>query len=188
LNSIAAISLLLLCLALVLRLFKARRAWRQSEAPWPLYAKRLRGNPEQELHQRLVAALPRHIVMSRVPLASVLGVKQGFKPATWTKRLRALQYDFVVCTRDSGVLAAIALDDGSRNGAAQLCHDQRIERASAAAGVLLLRWHTKALPDQAQIQAALGEPLTQFFEEVASSANQSWWPPIAGNKRDPSQG
>jgi hypothetical protein len=84
------------------------------------------------------------------------------------------------------VLAAIALDVDAQDGPVLTRRDLAIERASAAAGIRLLRWQARALPDQAQIQAALGEPLTQFLEEVPSIANHSWWPPLATSRQDPS--
>ncbi len=177
---------LLLCAALVGYIFQRRSAWRHAKAPWPLYAKRPRSNPHQVLHQRLVAALPGHTVMACVPLVSVLGIRPGFDQTAWTRRLHGLQYDFVVCARDVHVLAAIALEDVPDSGAAQT-RRLTVERASAAAGIRLLHWQSRALPDPAEIQATLGVPLTQFFEDVPASANQSWWPALTQAERDASQ-
>lgn len=129
--------------------------------------------------------MPGHIVLSRVPVANVLGVKPGFDLAAWTRRLRHLQYDYVVCTKDASVLAVIQLEDSRSSGKSPTLSDLTKERATVAAGVRLLRWQARAFPDQAEIQTALGEPLTQFFEEFTSSANQSWWPPLSSARRNP---
>jgi hypothetical protein len=130
-----------------------------------------------------VTALPGFIVLSNVPVTSVLGVRHGHDSQTWTRRVRHLQYDFVVCSPDTTTLVAIQLEDSVRSEK-DLTNADRIKRASNAAGVRLLRWHARALPQHTEIQTEFGVPLTHVFEEVASSANQSWWPPIASARRD----
>ena len=183
-NPFAIASLLLLCLALVLHSAQQRKAWRTSEAPWPLYARMPLVGPEQVLYQRLVTALPEHSVLRGVPLPDVLGVKRGHNTEIWTRRIRHLQYDFVVCSKDATVLVAIALEGGVFGGKDRASADLIKERASIAAGVRLLHWQARALPEHAEIQAVFGVPLTQVFEEEASSANQSWWPLISGVGRN----
>jgi len=171
LNHFVTLALLLLCVALVIHLTQRRNAWRKSDVPWPFYAKRPLSTPDQVLYQRLVTALPGHIVLSRVPLKSVLGVRPGADLASWSRRLRHLRYDYVVCARDVSVLAAIELDDSARTGKPLTAAEETKERATASAGIRLLRWQTSALPDQAQIQAAFGRPLTQTLTEAAGNAD-----------------
>jgi hypothetical protein len=183
-NPFAIASLLLFCLALALRLAARRNAWRAPDAAWPYYARRPLVGPAQHLYQRLVTALPGFIVLSNVPVPSLLGVRRGHDSRTWTRRVRHLQYDFVVCSPDATTLVAIQLDDNTRSDKT-LTHADRIkQRASNAAGVRLLHWQASALPEHTEIQTAFGVPLTHVFEEVASSANQSWWPPISSARRD----
>lgn len=184
LNLPALILVLLLCVLLVLRLSRRRKAWHSANAVWPFYAKRALASPGQVLYHRLVSALPGHLILCGVDLPDVLGVRRGFDAAAWNKRIRHLRYDFVVCTADARVLAAIELDDPSRQVGGTR-PDPVKERASAAAGMRLLHWQAKALPDQAQIQEAFGAPPLPFFESPAASANQSWWPPVAGTGRNP---
>ena len=185
-NPLVLLLVLLLCALLLLRLSQRRRARRAGRGPWPFYAKRPLASPEQVLYQRLVSALPGCMVLSGVELSSVLGVKRGADLARWNKRIRHLRYDFVVCARDATVLAAIDLEDTASRSAGDSARADRIKgRASAAAGVRLLRWQARALPDQAAIEAAFGELQMPFFEEIASSANQSWWPPISSAARHP---
>ena len=66
--------------------------------------------PEQLLYHRLVRALPEHIVLAQVQASRVLGVKKGYRFHEWSNRINRLSYDFVVCGKDSTVIAAIELD------------------------------------------------------------------------------
>ena len=122
--------------------------------PWPFYAKRPLTQPEQVLYHRLIAALPEHIVLAQVQVSRVLGVKKGFNFHEWNNRINRLSYDFVVCKKDSTVLAAIELDDKSHEAANRAETDRKKDKATVDAGIRLIRWQVKALPDQVAIQAA----------------------------------
>ena len=148
--------LLLFALA-VLVILKKRGLPAAADGPWPFYAKRPLSQPEQVLYHRLVKALPEHIVLAQVQVSRVLGVKKGFKFNEWNNRINRLSYDFVVCTKDSTVLAAVELDEKSHETASRAETDQKKDKATSSAGVRLIRWHVKALPDQAAIQAAFSE-------------------------------
>jgi very-short-patch-repair endonuclease len=124
---------------------------------WPFYVKRPLSQPEQVLYHRLVKALPEHIVLAQVQVTRVLGIKKGFNFHEWNNRINRLSYDFVVCAKDSTVLAAIELDDGSHNSAKRAETDRKKEQATAAAGVRLIRWHVKSLPDHMAIVSAVAE-------------------------------
>ena len=125
------------------------------------------------------------MVLSDVALCSVLGVKRGSDPGTWTRRIRHLRYDFVVCASDATVLAAIEVEDSGRKPDAVAGAAALKAQVSAQAGLRLLHWKAKALPNPAQIQAMFGVPLTQIFDDGASSANQSWWPSLSSAMRQP---
>jgi hypothetical protein len=152
--------LLLVALAVIVLLALKKSGVLQSShaGPWPFHAKRPLTQPEQVLYHRLVAALPEHIVLAQVQVSRVLGVKKGFNVHEWNNRINRLSYDFVVCTKDSTVVAAIELDDKSHEAAARAVADRRKEKATSDAGVRLIRWHVRALPDQAAILAALAGP------------------------------
>ena len=141
----------------VLVILKKRGLLGSSNGPWPFYAKRPLSQPEQVLYHRLVKALPDHIVLAQVQVSRVLGVKKGFKFHEWNNRINRLSYDFVVCTKDSTVLAAIELDDNSHEAATRLETDNKKEKATSAAAVRLIRWHVRSLPDEATIQAEFTE-------------------------------
>lgn len=128
-----------------------------SDAPWPFYAKRLLSNPEQVLYHRLVRALPEQIVLAQVQVSRVLGVKKGFNFHEWNNRVNRLSYDFVICSKDSAVVGAIELDDKSHEAASRVDTDLKKDKATAAAGVRMVRWHVKAMPDEAAIKAEFSD-------------------------------
>lgn len=142
-----------LVVAFVLR---GRRASPGDDGPWPFYARRLLSQPEQVLYHRLVAALPDRVVLAQVQASRVLGVKKGFDFHQWNNRVNRLSYDFVVCARDGAVQAVIELDDRSHEDATRAEVDRRKDRATAAAGIPMIRWNVKSLPDEATIRRELG--------------------------------
>ena len=155
-------------LAVALVAAKRRAGSATPEAPWPFYAKRPLSAPEQILYHRLVKALPEHIVLAQVQVSRILGVKKGFKFHEWNNRINRLSYDFVVCSKDATVLAAIELDDKSHEAEGRANTDQKKERATAAAGVKLVRWHVRALPDETAIRAAVVQEPNSSIERTSS--------------------
>lgn len=143
--------------AIVLAAVRRKSAAGTPEGPWPFYAKRPLSVPEQVLYHRLVRALPEHIVLAQVQVSRILGVKKGFNFHEWNNRVNRLSYDFVVCAKDSTVIAAIELDDKTHEAVGRTHVDQKKERATAAAGVRLIRWQVKTLPDEAAIRAVVVE-------------------------------
>jgi len=129
-----------------------------NDGSWPFYAKRLLSQPEQVLYHRLVSSLPGHLILAQVQVSRVLGVKKGFNAREWNNRINRMSYDFVVCAKDTSVIAAIELDDSSHGSSTRAAVDEKKARATAAAGVRLIRWHVRSLPTQAAIKAALAEP------------------------------
>lgn len=141
--------IVLLLLALVAKKFLLAA---REPNPWPFYAKRPLTQPEQILYWRLVKALPDHMVLAQVQCSRVLGVKRGFKFYEWNNRISQLSYDFVICKKDGSVIAAIELDDKTHDAAKQAERDARKQRATEAAGVILVRWNVAAMPDEVAIR------------------------------------
>lgn len=129
-----------------------------AQGTWPFYIKRPLSQPEQVLYHRLVRALPDHIVLAQVQVSRVLGVKKGSNFHEWNNRINRLSYDFVVCGKDASVIAAIELDDKSHESAARGKTDAKKSKASADAGLRLIRWHVKTLPDEEAIRNELIKP------------------------------
>jgi very-short-patch-repair endonuclease len=121
-------------------------------SPWPFYVKRLLSQPEQVLYHRLVKALPDHVVLAQVQVSRVLGVRKGFGFNEWNNRVNRLTYDFVICDKASTVIAAIELDDKSHESEHRIDTDAKKSKATTDAGLRLIRWHCKSLPDEMTIQ------------------------------------
>jgi len=145
---------LLLLSAVVFAILKKRSPAVSGDAPWPFYAKKLLTQPEQILFHRLVIAMPECIVLAQVQLSRVLGVKKGFSFNEWNNRINRMSLDFVVCLKDSTVVAAVELDDKTHEKASRVEADAKKEKALSAAGVPLIRWKVSALPDEATIRQA----------------------------------
>lgn len=138
----------------VLVLLKKRRSSGSGDAPWPFYAKKPLTQPEQVLYHRLVAAMPEWIVLAQVQLSRVLGVKKGFNSNEWNNRINRMSLDFVVCLKDSTIVAAVELNDKTHEKASRVEADAKKEKALSAAGVALIRWQFNALPDENAIRQA----------------------------------
>lgn len=144
----------LIVLTIVLLALIKRNGLAGSATEWPFYAKKPLTQPEQVLYHRLVAALPECIVLAQVQLSRVLGVKKGHNFNQWNNRINRMSLDYVVCLKDSTIVAAVELDDRSHLKASRIEADAKKEKALTAAGVALLRWNVSDLPDEAAIRQA----------------------------------
>lgn len=126
--------------------------------PWPFYVKKPLSQPEQILYHRLIRALPEHIVLAQVQVSRVLGVKKGSKFHEWNNRINRLSYDFVVCGKDSTVIAAIELDDKSHDAASRVGTDAKKSKASSDAGLRLVHWNVRSLPSEDAIRGEISAP------------------------------
>jgi len=120
---------------------------------WPYYAKKPLSKPEQVLYFRLVQALPDHIILAQVQLSRLLGVKKGNNYQAWFNRINRMSADFVVCNKDSSIVAVIELDDATHQKADRQASDAKKDKALSSAGIRIVRWQVKAIPDIAAIQA-----------------------------------
>lgn len=153
---LSTLLLLLVLVAVALVIFKSLGLLTgRSSRPWPFYVKRPLSQPEQVLYHRMIRALPEHIVLAQVQVSRVLGVKKGANFHEWNNRINRLSYDFVVCSKDSTVVAAIELDDKTHEFRDRVFTDEKKNRASADAGLRLIRWHVRSLPSEELIRQEL---------------------------------
>lgn len=68
-----------------------------------------------------------------------------------------MSVDFVVCLKDSTIVAAVELDDKTHEKASRVEADAKKEKALSAAGVALVRWQVSALPDESAIRQAFAK-------------------------------
>jgi hypothetical protein len=142
-----------------LRSLMSGRAFRFGAGEWPFYVRKLLSQPEQVLYHRLVRALPEHIVLAQVQVSRVLGVKRGFNFNEWNNRINRLSFDFVVCGKDSTVIAAIELDDKTHESESRVRADVKKNKATTDAGLRLIRWNVRTLPSEESIRTELFAPL-----------------------------
>ena len=136
-----------------LAFLKAKGQGGIGDEAWPFYAKKPLSQPEQVLYFRLVQALPEHIILAQVQLSRLLGVKKGNNYQAWFNRINRMSADFVVCNKDSSIVAVIELDDATHQKEDRQAADAKKDKALASANVRVIRWQAKAIPDVANIQS-----------------------------------
>jgi very-short-patch-repair endonuclease len=146
--------LAVLVVAVVILALKSKARRGEADEVWPFYAKKPLTQPERVLYFRLVHALPDHIVLAQVQLSRLLGVKKGNNFQSWNNRINRMSADFVVCNKDSSVVAVIELDDTSHERQDRQVADAKKDKALSSAGIRVVRWRPKALPDEATIKAS----------------------------------
>jgi hypothetical protein len=123
---------------------------------WPLEAKQyLLSERERALYRRLVQSLPDHIVLTQVQLLQVLNFKRGRRTYAILNRISQLSLDFLILNSDTRPIAAIELDDVSHALGDRRRADANKSHALKSAGVPLIRWHARNLPDTATIRYAV---------------------------------
>jgi very-short-patch-repair endonuclease len=139
----------------VLTVLKGKSQGGGANEIWPFYAKKPLSQPEQVLYFRLVQALPEHIVLAQVQLSRLLGVKKGNNHQAWLNRINRMSVDFVVCRKDCSIVAAIELDDATHQKRDRQVADAKKDKALASAGIRIVRWQAKAIPDISAIQSTI---------------------------------
>lgn len=154
-SSIILVLVLIVVVVVVLALLKAKaQGGGAGDEVWPFYDKKPLSQPEQILYFRLVQALPDHIILAQVQLSRLLGVKKGNNYQAWSNRINRMSADFVVCSKDSSIVAVIELDDATHEREDRQAADAKKDKALVAAGVQIVRWQAKTIPDLASIQRA----------------------------------
>jgi hypothetical protein len=156
-NPIFALLIVIVVAAAVLGVLAAKLKPRDGlfAKPWPLEAKRqLLTERERALYQRLVQSLPDHIVLAQVQLLQVLNFQRGQRTPAIFNRISQLSLDFLIINPDTSIVAAVELDDATHTRGDRRQADARKGHALKSAGVPLIRWNAKNLPDKAAILAA----------------------------------
>lgn len=143
---------------LVLAVLAMAKAKKSSEE-WPFYAQKPLTQAEQILYWRLVKSLPGHIVLAQVSLAALLGIKKGSANRRSLKnRIDRKVVDFAVCLKDSSVVAVVELDDATHARSDRQYADTVKDKALTAAGIRVIRWQAKTMPDEQVIRKAFEPP------------------------------
>lgn len=88
------------------------------------------------MRRKVVKALPNHVVLAQVQMSRVLGVKT--------------------------VIAVIELDDKSPESERRIESDAKKGKATTDAGLRLVRWHVKSLPDVLTIQREISTMMRRW--------------------------
>ena len=157
-NPVFALLLVLVLAAAVLGVLAVKLKPRDGlfSKPWPLEAKpQLLTERERALYRRLVQSLPNHIVLAQVQLLQVLNFQRGRRIQAILNRISQLSIDFLILNPDTSIVAAIELDDSTHAPQNRRQADARKDHALKSAGVPLIRWNAKNLPDRVAILAAI---------------------------------
>ena len=122
---------------------------------WPFYKKQLLTKPEQVLYFKILEALPEYLIFAQVQLSQILGVEKGYSYSEWYNRINRMSVDFVVCNKAAEIVALIELDDSTHEKEDRKEADRKKDKACKDAGIRLVRWNVKAIPDKAQIRKAV---------------------------------
>ena len=155
-NSILFLAVFACVVALALVVFR-RKMPSNHEGPWPFIARKPMSASEQILYFRLREAVPDHIVLAQVSVSRLLAVEKGQNVQAWNNRISRLSADFVVCKKDASVVAVVELDDASHESKERRRADAKKDRALGAAGIPVLRWQAKTMPDIVTIRRTLGQ-------------------------------
>jgi hypothetical protein len=124
------------------------------EEPWPLSARNLLSERENELYQTLIALYPDHKIFVQVALSQLIDVDQNHPECDSIRaRYKQLVADFVLCRSDLSVVAVIELDDRSHERADRQRADARKNKALADAGLRLIRIPAGTLPSEDALRA-----------------------------------
>ena len=121
---------------------------------WPYVPRELMTAPERELYGRLRQALPDYLIFSQVQLSRIIDVAPEAEHQAWLNRINRMSVDFVICAADGAkILAAIELDDSSHDRPERIKADSKKDKALLSAGVAIIRWPVKGMPNPRQIRA-----------------------------------
>ena len=95
-------------------------------------------------------------------LLQVLNFKRGQRTQAIQNRISQLSLDFLILNPDTSIVAAVELDDATHGRENRRQADARKDHALKSAGVPLIRWSAKSLPDEAAIFAAI--PATNVMQ------------------------
>lgn len=106
---------------------------------------------EAKFYHLLAQALPDHEVLAQVQISSFLKVDNAKIKQTdsyrWFNQIAQQSVDYLICTKDFSVVAAIELDDKSHTKAEAIARDIKKTNNLAAAKVPLIRWHAEVMPE-----------------------------------------
>jgi very-short-patch-repair endonuclease len=150
-GTIAVVALAVIALAVLSALLKkSGKGQRRSDYE----ACGLMTEPEQVLYHRLIEALPGLHVMGQVALSRAVRPR-GKRDLRAFRAISQKSVDFVICGPDLRPLLIVELDDSSHKQHHRKRADQTKDQAIASAGIPLIRWNVREMPDARAISEAV---------------------------------
>jgi very-short-patch-repair endonuclease len=130
---------------------------------WPFVARKtLLTETEQILFWRITEACPRYVIQAQVGLSRLIDVQyRTTNRKFWFYKIAQKSVDFVICRKDTSVVVAIELDDASHDSDERRKADADKTKALETAGIKLIRWHVKEMPDVLTIRRQLAEIMVE---------------------------
>lgn len=138
----------------------------------PYIAKNPLTATETVFYHKLIEALPEYVVLAQVQLSSFLKVDQSQinwqSNRKWFGHISQQSIDFLVCTKQFSIIAAIELDDKTHYSDDAVKRDYKKSRNLEAAKVPLIRWHAEAMPEIEIIKHTISQHFS-YPQNMASS-------------------
>ena len=132
----------------------ARRDALDTVAAWPPGAVRILTVDERQAYELLRRALPGFMVLAQVPLSRFIRVPLRHSYTEWLQRVGALSADLLLCDAGSRVLAVVDIHAPQESERTRRRH-QRMARVLRAADIHVFDWREGALPNPAEVRAAM---------------------------------
>ncbi len=131
---------------------------------------------ETDFYHQLIEALPEYIVLAQVQLSSFLKIDcsltSGKHHNKWFNPIAQQSVDYLICTKNFLIVAAIELDDKTHDNDDAIKRDYKKTSNLAAAKVPLIRWHAEAMPEVETIKQVF---LNNATLSTNSTASQPEW-------------
>lgn len=134
-------------------------------AIWPFEPMTIMTPTEVIFFDRLKQAVPELIIFGQVQLSRIIKANddddtdQNF----WFNRICRMSVDYVLVAPDKQtVLAAIELDDWTHNTRRRQQQDDKKDKALSSAGIVILRFHSEAMPDVANLRKQILAVLSAY--------------------------
>lgn len=128
---------------------------KSTQGKWPYKARPVLTEPEKVLFYRLREALPECEVLAQVALSRIVAGPKGKDSIQWFRKISQKSVDFVVCLKDFSTVAVIELDDSTHNNGARRKADGDKDKALIDAGLTIIRWNVKNIPNIEEIRKAI---------------------------------
>ncbi|MBC7787021.1 MAG: DUF2726 domain-containing protein [Methylophilaceae bacterium] len=141
----------------------------------PYVSKKPLTRTETIFYHRLVETLPEFIVLAQVQLSSFLKVDRvqtnNKNFSKWFNPISQQSIDFLICTKDFNIVAAVELDDKTHLKIKAKERDNKKNNNLEAAKVPLIRWHAEDMPKSEEIKQALLKYSLKDHNQI-SNANE----------------